>query len=334
MRYSVEEQKTRFPISWTKDRDEYLKANFPKNKGLYDRLNDAQRETLENYFRWRTKYLFYVIHEKMGELHIKPSKVEKLKELRADANDWVFDGIVDRGSTCSKCTLGHALRYEYYAFSPSLRKRIIFGSTCAGDFFDVSNAQLKELVNIKDLVFNEVKGLLYILYAGKIDSYMKSINYSYVVKGLFIESLNDVRVTNHLKETLKDAYPLFERFVKCGLPLPTCFINPMLDIVVELERTKNQVTQQEASTKVEDKDLPFYSEEDEKDVYKARLRIGDLAKVWESIDNAFANPKIPDAVRSICGKTTPESCTFKQFKFVCDVYRSSGLQKQDGNYPR
>lgn len=206
-------------FKWEEEYLDYMKKNFPKNEGIYNRLNSNQKKAIMDYFRWRTKTYFSEICSSV-KLEVSPEKVRKIAELADGANDWVFDGIVDLGSKCGKCTLGHALRYEHYAYSPSTNNRILFGSKCVSDFFNVAPAVIRQMDRVRKETFEDVKRTLFIYYSGKSAAY-KELNYSKFPKPMML----DPKVDELLVKRFGSGSDILLNVMRAGLPVPQYFVD-------------------------------------------------------------------------------------------------------------
>lgn len=221
----------RMVFRWNSEYESYMNKNFPKNEGLYSRLDSRQMDVIKNYFRMRTTNLFEQAY-KSNKLVISQAKAKKLVEITNGEKDWIFDGIVDLGSKCGKCTLGHALRYEYHAYSPRLRKEILFGCSCASDFFDIAPEMLKQMENIRKSTFEEVKKSLFVLYTGRTAEF----------KGLNYEDINQFMATyeERFRGFAGPSFGIMKRFLATGIPLTQYFID-MIDRFKKMEQRNKQL---------------------------------------------------------------------------------------------
>lgn len=165
------------PYLWLNDFVEYHMLYFEGNVNIYDVFNREQLQVIKQYFRWRSKIIF---DEKNASrlLRTKFNKAKELVALMGDADDWYYDGTEDTGFFGGgMCELGHALRYEHYAYSPSLNKHIVFGAQCISDFFEVDPAVLKNIIRAQEYLMNEVKVVVYLIRTGKVDEYRKTYKY-------------------------------------------------------------------------------------------------------------------------------------------------------------
>ena len=125
----------RLPDRWEIEFEDYKGTVIKNNNNLYDGFTEQQYMVMQEYYMWRTVARFKRFVNDTG-LKVKADKVEKLAEIAGYTNDWVYAGCVDKGRMGGgHCELGHALRYEHYAYSKSVNKRIKFGVKCASDFF-------------------------------------------------------------------------------------------------------------------------------------------------------------------------------------------------------
>ena len=70
-----------------------------------------------------------------------------------------FDGVWDNGFVNDKCSLGHPIRYTYYAIPEGDNDRsraIKFGETCSSDFFNIAKEDMKRLVKVRKDMTNEI----------------------------------------------------------------------------------------------------------------------------------------------------------------------------------
>lgn len=123
---------------------------YNEDYGLIDsvmeELDDKDFNTLASYYLWYTS--IYAKEKGLYKLQAVDSSM-----FTCGVDDWVFAGVVDFGVKGEyTCAEGHAIRYGYYAYSPSLDKTIIFGSKCAENFFRISSSLLssvsESLVNV------------------------------------------------------------------------------------------------------------------------------------------------------------------------------------------
>lgn len=161
------------PSKWLNEFVEYHLNYFEGNNNIYDRLTANQVKLVREYFRWRSKLIFD--ENKYSKILRKSlSKAKELAALMGDADDWYYDGTVDTGVMGGgQCELGHALRYEHYAYSPSLNKHIIFGVTCISDFFELDKRVLNNIIRAQEFLMNELKSVVFIMKTGKAEEYSK-----------------------------------------------------------------------------------------------------------------------------------------------------------------
>lgn len=164
----------RLPNEWILEFDRYKQNSVRNNENLYDSLDLVQMAAIKKYFRWVTrnkaKWLL-----KNTRLEKNPEKAKKLSNIMGEADDWVYDGCVDTGRLGgSHCELGHALRYEHYAYSAELNKSIVFGVSCASDFFGIDKAVLNKIQALQSETVEEIKKIVFILETGKKDEYFNT----------------------------------------------------------------------------------------------------------------------------------------------------------------
>lgn len=237
----------KFP--WGVDYSNYMKKNYPKNTGIYDGLSDEQVVAIKSYFRWRTRQKFNEITNNMP-FRVSKEKANRLTELAASADDWMFDGVVDLGSMIGKCDIGHALRYEYYAYSKSTDSRVIFGSTCVSDFFNVSKDVINKLNSVRTETFEDVKKMVYILKTDKMEKY-KKLNYD-----TFPIPIMKGKNANELFENiLGDGTIILFDIMKAKLPVPDFFIKK-INIFIKHYGVQSKILKFTGG--IEDKNLSDY----------------------------------------------------------------------------
>lgn len=199
------------PNDWYTEFEEYKKNEFYGNEGLYDNFTEEQFETIKDYFRWRSRLRFRELVSNTS-LAVKHKKAQELANIIGNVTDWVYDGCVDTGVFGGGyCELGHALRYEHYAFSPSTGRQLIFGSSCASDFFGIEKEKLRKINSVQDETLDEVKFIAFIQNTGKQPEYFKK----------FYGDL--MAVINILRDEMNEAFgkewnEQMAAFLKVGLP--------------------------------------------------------------------------------------------------------------------
>lgn len=180
------------PHKWLNDFAEYHIDNFEGNKNIYNSLTKGQLKIVREYFRWRTKLMFdEAKHSKVLRKSLK--KARELVALMGDAEDWYYDGSVDTGAMgLSHCELGHALRYEHYAYSPSLDKHIIFGATCMSDFFEVDKKVLDNINRAQEMLLKEIKVIVFVMKTGREEEYSKEYKDLWDILRYFKGQFNDL----------------------------------------------------------------------------------------------------------------------------------------------
>lgn len=120
-------------------------------------MTPTQREVLKQYYVWYTTRLYRQM-AKTRRLNASPTKLQRLGYMRGE-NTWEFNGITDtylEGRYSAKCSLGHNLRYEYHAKCEETGDEIIFGETCASDFFSIDKEDMKKLVKARKIMSDEL----------------------------------------------------------------------------------------------------------------------------------------------------------------------------------
>lgn len=160
-----------------------------RENDVFRSMTSEQKQVLKDYYTWYTVKVYEQL-AKSTRLDLALGKAEKLAQLRG-IEEWKFGGVWDTGfNGGGKCELGHSLRYEYYAIpateadkviapgssarrGESYRKRlessdykIIFGETCASDFFNIRPDEMKKLVKTRKIMSDEIEEMAGILANG------------------------------------------------------------------------------------------------------------------------------------------------------------------------
>lgn len=128
-----------------------------RDADVFKCMTPTQREVLKQYYVWYTTRLYRQM-AKTRRLNASPTKLQRLGYMRGE-NTWEFNGITDaylEGRYSAKCSLGHNLRYEYHAKCEETGDEIIFGETCASDFFSIDKEDMKKLVKARKVMSDEL----------------------------------------------------------------------------------------------------------------------------------------------------------------------------------
>lgn len=196
-----------------------------------------QKNVLKSYYVQYTLDL-YTEMAKNIRLELAPGKADKLAQLRGE-QDWEFAGVWDTGFVgASHCALGHPLRYEYYAVPSSegekRRKRrlskqhyedlvndsakIVFGESCAADFFSISKEDMDTLVKTRKAMSEEIKLMSDILTNNLEKEYEDRLELMYsIIDKLDTDDRIQKAFGNYLGNTLI-------RFMKNGMPFPKTLV--------------------------------------------------------------------------------------------------------------
>jgi hypothetical protein len=200
------------PSKWLEEFAIFHITNFEGNANLYASLSTNQIKVIKEYFRWRSRLIFDE-QNTSRVLRTKPVKALKLIELMGSAEDWEYDGTVDTGFKGGGfCELGHALRYEHYAVSPSSRKQIIFGRTCMSDFFQVDDRVLAAIMSAQETLIKELKSIAFILRTQKLVEYSKAYKDLPTIIDKFVVEPPKIR-------NIKGWVKFLDKFTKAGLPI-------------------------------------------------------------------------------------------------------------------
>ena len=219
----------------------YCEENFPKNNNMYVFLSNTQMEIVKKYMRMRTKEVFNQLSSRYSRLAVKPEKALKLYDLMQGLDDWVYDGTVDTGYVGGgHCELGHALRYQHWAVSESTGKELVFGSTCAGDFFGITAEALKAIDGARDVTLEEIKVILYLLYSGNAETYAEEVYGD-------LESMCSIpEVKEQFRSILGSYGPIFTAMMNNNLPLTKYLVEKVDKLRAWYENTyKSKLKQDE-----------------------------------------------------------------------------------------
>lgn len=126
---------------------------------VFKALNPKQREALKDYYIWYTVEAYKGLAKNI-KLNVSATKAEALAKIRGET-EWRFAGVWDMGfKGGGKCTMGHPLRYVYYAAPESdLKGRdsyIAFGKDCSAEFFEISKEDMDKLIATANKMSEEV----------------------------------------------------------------------------------------------------------------------------------------------------------------------------------
>lgn len=188
-----------------------------EDNDVFEAMTDEQKVVLKAYYTWYTVDKYKSLAKNI-RLDIAPGKAEKLAALRG-ITDWEFGGVWDTGymgGSC--CELGHTLRYEYYAVPSDERDnpdaRIVFGETCASDFFHIKPEDMKSLVKTRQIMSDEIKLMADIIVNEQEKLYMYKVDLLYAIIRKLGTKENIVDVFGS-----KVGYTLLS-FMMVGLPFP------------------------------------------------------------------------------------------------------------------
>lgn len=129
-------------------------------------MTPEQKKVIRLYYMWYTVDM-YKSMVKSTRLKLAPGKVETMAELRGNEN-WEFGGMLDTGFYGgATCTLGHKLRYVYFAIPEGEEDNkdawLRFGHDCASDFFEISKKDMDNLNKTRSRMSEEIKTISDIL---------------------------------------------------------------------------------------------------------------------------------------------------------------------------
>lgn len=206
------------PGAWEREFEQYKKDELKYNENLYDNISLSQYKVIQEYFRWMSKNRVREL-TKDTSLEVLPEKAVELASRFGNVDDWEYDGCVDTGYFGGgECELGHALRYEHYAYSASTGQTIIFGVKCVSDFFGIEPKKLRSINKVQAEILEEVKLIIFILETGKYKEYI----------GRYYKDLLDV--VKALKPNVNkyfgaDWNEQMAEFISVGLPLTPSMID-------------------------------------------------------------------------------------------------------------
>lgn len=159
-----------------KEFEQYKRVRLANNAGIYDWADDNQMAIVQGYMRTRSRVIYHKLTKgRSRTLAVAPDKAAKLAQLSGGVQDWEYTGCVDTGYMGGgQCSLGHALRYEHYATSISTGAELIFGHTCASDFFSIPKDVLNRMKTTQSDLVEELKVIPFILETGRYDIWVEN----------------------------------------------------------------------------------------------------------------------------------------------------------------
>lgn len=206
-----------------------LKSDNPDN--YYVGLSEQQISLIQSYF---DRYSVYLFDKLCGglRLNVPKHKVDKLIELKGEG-DWEFAGMRDMGyAGATTCELGHPLRYVYLARNLSNNSYIKFGSTCVGDFFDLSEDNLKNLVKLKDTFIRDLKEIHYLTQNNLLQEHL---DIECGKLGKYLRFLPDVTSANIMGSKFTWV-KLSLDFINSKLPIPKSLLTELLAIDSDISK--------------------------------------------------------------------------------------------------
>lgn len=173
--YNIERYKRRYTGRGNNKVAGSVKINNDINAKLsldiFQGLTEEQKWVIRRFYMEYTRRQYSKMSSSV-RLNIAESKVENLAQIRGE-EEWRYAGIIDFGVTGgAHCTLGHALRYAHYAIAGGEKleirdiiegnedRAVIFGETCASDFFDISIKDMKELIKIRKQMSKDIEVII------------------------------------------------------------------------------------------------------------------------------------------------------------------------------
>lgn len=217
---------------------------------VFSVMSNEQRSVLKQYYTWYTVDCYKKMAKNV-RLNLAPGKAEKLAQLRG-IDKWEFAGINDSylsGNFKAHCELGHRLRYEYFAIPEGVLDKdykvrsnrvraglsrtngqkdavqelrdagaIVFGETCAGDFFHISPEDMKKLVKTRKTMSDEIELMSNIITNSLEQDYIKKVKLLYQV----IQKLGN---PENMRAAFGDnvAFTLLA-FMKTNMPFPMSLV--------------------------------------------------------------------------------------------------------------
>lgn len=215
---------------------------------VFSAMNGEQRAALKQYYTWYTVDVYRSLAKNV-RLNLAPGKAEKLAQLRG-IDKWQFAGVNDsylEGRFNAKCELGHSLRYEYFAIPEDLAKdnnisakdyngyylsgrakssaermkengAIVFGETCAGDFFNIAPEDMKKLVKTRKIMSEEIELTADIITNKTENEYINKCKFLY-------DTLKELGSTQEVVKVFgeKVGYTLLS-FIKAAIPFPKSLV--------------------------------------------------------------------------------------------------------------
>lgn len=229
-----------------------------KIEDYYGFLNKEQTELIRDYSRLKSANIF---NKRMAEMRGNKNLID----------DWIYLGFTDLGDRIGKCSLGHPLRYEHYAYNVETKESIIFGVKCVADFFDLTEQQIKLIdKGVKETNTEILKVLKEIGNKKLIDWDIK-----------YIEDLKKVDTENTEENIIKKAY----KFIDNDMILPSS-LRQDIRRKREIKQLRiNKVKQEEARKKREEEVKQIISLFDDKYDYLESRWVNANKHYLENIQN-------------------------------------------------
>jgi hypothetical protein len=231
-------------------------SNILAEEDALKAMTPLQRNILKTYYVWYTVRVYKSIANSI-RLDVSTTKAEALAELRGE-KEWLFAGVWDAGfHGASKCQLGHAIRYEYYAMPKgvnetldnlynkldrnavlglmAIKKKegeinedamahtIVFGEHCAADFFKISPKDMANLIKTRKIMSEELSMISEIIANDQFQSYMDGLK---LFAGLMVKTGSKAGILKAVGE-VEGSFLL--NFLANNIPVPKSLLRLCTD---------------------------------------------------------------------------------------------------------
>ena len=189
------------------------------SQDMFNSFTPEQVRCIQQYYMGYTKQIFECL-KKTSRLDISPEKLAKLDSFRISQDtQWEYGGIIQaRFMGQYKCALGHSLLRAHIARCTSVTDedgkplRLIFGSTCAADFFRIDSGDMPILKKTESVMVKEVSQFVQMMNDGKVDEGWKGVSlFRYFVDDLErqgkLDTLCSTTTVNAIREFRKNNLP-------------------------------------------------------------------------------------------------------------------------------
>lgn len=198
----------------------------------FNLLTSKQKSVIQHFYVWWSILTFEGL-AKSKKLQLTPKKAAELARIQGNLN-WSYAGSVlaKMYNECGYdyCSLGHKLYKVHLAKGvdeAGNSQTVKFGSTCVGDFFDISPEGVRALERVTSTMTQEIAFISEMVKNGKVDEGWEDVS-------LMREIVDCIGDTDKLKSLFGDRLGTYlGAFKEINIPYPASLLRLSLEYVTE-----------------------------------------------------------------------------------------------------